>query len=199
MAVYIPPTSGAPVYPDIQTDWTPAAGAQPNGSPPNPGTAVTGPVLAGPIPRSDGSNTLAGVGGTATGTANRGYVQQAQACVVTQATNDGTAGQFACPIVIPAQSKILRMALTVTTIWSGGAATLGVGTSASATAFTAAGAVSAAALGVVEIPPQAAAGPLANWDNVGTQDVQIVLLSTNTGTGVGTLVVEYIPQINLAS
>lgn len=197
MTQYITPTSGQ-TLPDIQTDWTEAQGAQPNGSPPNPGTSFSGPVLSGTIAQSDGSGNLAGVGGTS-GTANRGYAVQAQSCVVTQATNDGTAGQFACPIVIPAQSKILRMALTVTTVWSGAAATLGVGTGASATAFTAAGAVSAAALGVVEIPPEAAATQLANWDNVGTQDVQIVVQSTNTGTGVGTLVVEYIPQINLAS
>ncbi len=193
MTQYIVPTSGQ-AYPDIQS----GALTQPNGSPPGPGDTFSGPVLAGPIFHSDGSNNLAGVGGT-TGTANRGYTVQAQACVITQATNDGTAGQFACPIVIPAQSKILRMALTVTTIWSGVAATLGVGTGASATAFTAATGVSAGALGVVEIPPEAAATQLGNWDNVGTQDVQIVVLSSNTGTGVGTLVVEYIPQINLAS
>ena len=198
MTQYINPTSGTPVYPDIQTDWTEAQGAQPNGSPPNPGTSFSGPLLAGGVQRSDGSNNLAGVGGTA-GTANRGYAVQAQACVINQATNDGVAGQFACPIVIPAQSKILRMALTVTTIWSGAAATLGIGTGASATAFTAAAGVAGGALGVVEIPPEAAATELGNWDNVGTQDVQIVVLSTNTGTGVGTLVVEYIPQCNLAS
>jgi hypothetical protein len=197
MTTYISPTSGQ-VFPDIQTDWTPASGAQPNGSPPNPGTSFAGPLLAGTVQHSDGSGNLAGVGETA-GTANRGYAVQAQACVITQATNDGTTGQFACPIVIPAQSKILRMALTVTTIWSGASATLGVGTGASATAFTAAGAVSAGSLGVVEIPPEAAATELGNWDNVGTQDVQIVVLSANTGTGVGTLVVEYIAQINLAS
>ena len=197
MTQYITPTRGQ-ALPDLNTDWTEAQGAQPNGSPPNPGTDFSGPILAGTIPRSDGSGNLAGVGGTA-GTANRGYAVQVQACVITQATNDGTAGQFACPIVIPAQSKILRMALAVTTIWSGASATLGVGTGASATAFTAAGAVSAGSLGVVEIPPDAAATQLGNWDNVGTQDVQIVVLSANTGTGVGTLTVEYIPQINLAS
>jgi hypothetical protein len=192
MTTYIAPTSGQ-VYPDINE----GALTQPNGSPPVPGSSFAGPLLAGTVQHSDGTNNLAGVGGT-TGTANRGYAVQAQACVITQATNDGTAGQFACPIVIPAQSKIVRMALTVTTAWTA-TSTLGVGSGASATAFTAAGGVNAAAIGVVEIPPQAAATELANWDNVGTQDVQIVVLSTNTGAGVGTLLVEYIPQINLAS
>jgi hypothetical protein len=192
MTTYIAPTSGQ-VYPDINE----GALTQPNGSPPVPGSSFAGPLLAGTVQHSDGTNNLAGVGGT-TGTANRGYAVQAQACVITQATNDGTAGQFACPIVIPAQSKIVRMALTVTTAWTA-TSTLGVGSGASATAFTAAGGVNAAAIGVVEIPPQAAATELGNWDNVGTQDVQIVVLSTNTGAGVGTLLVEYIPQINLAS
>ena len=40
---------------------------------------------------------------------------------------------------------------------------------------------------------------IGNWDNVGTQDIQIVVLSTNTGSGVGTLTVTYAQGINLAS
>lgn len=197
MTQYIPPTSGAPVYPDIQTDWTEASGAQPYGSPPNPGTSFAGPVLAGTIPHSDGSNNLAGVGGTS-GTANRGYAVQAQSCVITQATNDGTTGQFACPIVIPAQSQIIRMTLMVTTAWTT-TTTMGVGSGASATAFTGATAVSGATLGQVSIVPGTGATQIGNWDNVGTQDVQIVVLSGGTGSGVGTLTVEYIAQINLQS
>jgi hypothetical protein len=194
MATYIVPTSGQ-TYPDIQTD----ALTQPNGSPPVPGTAFAGPVLAGPIPHSDGTNTLAGVGGT-TGTANRGYSKQAQSCVCTQATNTATAGQFALPIVIPAQSQITAMKIMVTTALTGGATTLGVGSSGSATAFTAANAVvTSGALGQVTITPGTGATQIGNWDNVGTQDVQIVILSTNTGSGVFTFTVEYIPMINLAS
>jgi hypothetical protein len=194
MATYIAPTSGQ-VYPDIQTDAT----TQVNGSPPVPGTSFAGPVLAGTIPHSDGTNTLAGVGGS-TGTANRGYVKQAQSCVCTQATNDGTAGQFACPIVIPAQSQITSMKIMVTTALTGTATTLGIGSSASATAFTAANAVvTSGALGQVTITPGTGATQIGNWDNVGTQDVQIVILSTNTGLGVFTFTVEYIPMIDLAS
>jgi predicted O-methyltransferase YrrM len=118
--------------------------------------------------------------------------------VITQATNDGTAGQFACPIVIPAQSQILHITLMVTTAWTG-TTTLGVGTGASATAFTTAAAVSGATLGQVIVTPGTSATQSANWDNVGTQDVQIVVLSGSTGSGVGTLSVEYVPNINLAS
>lgn len=198
MTQYITPTSGQ-AFPDIQTDWTPAQGAQPNGSPPNPGTSFSGPLLAGTIQRSDGSGNLASVGGT-TGTANRGYAQMAQSCVCTQATNTGTAGQFACPIVIPAQSQIVSIRIMVTTALTGAATTLGIGSGASATAFTAASAVATSgALGQITVTPGTGATQIANWDNVGTQDVQIVVQSTNTGSGVFTLTVEYYPQINLAS
>jgi hypothetical protein len=195
MTQYIVPTSGQQ-YPDIQTDWV---GTQPNGSPAAPGSAFAGPVLAGNVQHSDGTNNLAGVGGTA-GTANRGYVSMTQACVCTQATNTGSAGQFACPIVIPAQSKINSIKITVTTALTGGATTLGIGTGASATALTAANAVvTSGALGQVTVTPGTGATQIGNWDNVGTQDVQIVVLSTNTGSGVFTLEVAYTPGINLAS
>lgn len=193
MTQYIFPTSGQ-TLPDINTDWE---GTQPNGSPPYPGTSFTGPLLAGGVQRSDGTGNLAGVGGTV-GTANRGYGVQAQSCVITQATNDGSVGQFACPMVIPAQSQIIRMTLMITAVWIT-TTTLGIGSGASATAFTGATAVSGAALGQVSIVPGTGATQIGNWDNVGTQDVQIVVLSGSTGTGVGTLTVEYIPNINLAS
>src|ERR1700732_2372226 len=100
MATYNPGTTN-PAYPDI----TGGQLTQTNGDPVFPGTVLTGPVIAGNVVQSDGTNNLAGVGSQA-GTANQGYVVMAQACVITQATNTGTAGQFACPIVIPAQSKI---------------------------------------------------------------------------------------------
>jgi hypothetical protein len=203
MAAYIPPTSGQ-TYPDI----TGGQLTQTNGDPVFPGTVVTGPFIAGNVIGSDGSNTLAGLGATS-GTANAGYVVMAQACVITQATNDGVAGQFACPIVIPAQSKIIRMTLMVTTSWTGGATTMGIGASqgtTAATAFTTATGVQGSTAGPVSAVPSTAA-QIANWDNVsnatfqaaGAGDVQIVVLSGNTGSGVGTLVVEYIQGINLAS
>jgi hypothetical protein len=195
MTQYITPTSGQ-LLPDIQTDWE---GTQPNGSPPGPGTSFAGPMLSGGVQRSDGTGNLAGVGGTA-GTANRGYVTGAQSCVCTQAGNTGTAGQFACPIVIPAQSQIDSIKIMVTTALTGGATTLGIGTGASATALTAANAVvTSGALGQVTTNPGTGATQIANWDNVGTQDVQIVVQSTNTGSGVFTLTVKYIQSINLAS
>ena len=195
MTTYITPTSGQ-TLPDI----TGGQLTQTNGNPANPGTQLMGPLIAGNILASDGSGNLAGVGAINGGTANAGYVVMAQSCVITQATNTGTAGQFACPIVIPAQSQITSIKLMVTTAWTGGATTLGIGTGASATALTAANAVvTSGALGQITVTPGTGATQIGNWDNVGTQDIQIVVLSTNTGSGVGTLTVSYHQGINLAS
>jgi hypothetical protein len=194
MTQYIFPTSGQ-TLPDTQV----GALTQPNGSPALPGTEFQGPLIVGSVIASDGTGNLAGVGGTI-GTCNQGYATMTQSCVITQATNDGVAGQFACPIVIPAQSQIHSIKLMVTTAWTGGATTLGIGTGASATALTAANAVvTSGALGQVTVTPGTGATQIGNWDNVGTQDVQIVVLSTNTGSGVGTLSVTYSQGINLAS
>lgn len=196
MTTYITPSSGQ-TLPDIQGGQL----TQTNGDPATPATYFSGPVISGTVLSSDGSGVLAGVGSMGNGaTANAGYTLMAQSCVITQATNTTNAGQFACPIVIPAQSQIVAIKLMVTTAFTGVATTLGIGTGASATALTAANAVvTSGALGQVTITPGTGATQIGNWDNVGTQDVQIVVLSTNTGSGVGTLTVEYIQGINLAS
>jgi hypothetical protein len=192
MTTYIAPTSGVRTLPDIIGGQL----TQTQGNPPFPGTQFTGPLLAGNNKESDGSGNLAGVGESG-GTANTGQAVMAQSCVITQATNDGTAGQFACPIVIPAQSQILRMTLFVYTAWTGSLTTMGIGTGASATAFTTGAAVQGSTLGAVNVAPGTSDTQIANWINVGTQDVQIVVLSGNTGSGVGVLVVEYMQSNDL--
>src|ERR1700689_1194559 len=178
------------------------------GNPVFPGTAFTGPLLAGNIQHTDGTGNLAGLGETSTGTANVGYVHMSQACVITQANGTATgapngvatAGVYTTNIVIPAQSAITAMKLRVTTAFSGTATTLGIGNTSSATAYTAASAVvTSGALGDVTITGGTVSADLLNWDNVGNTDVQIVVTSTNTGSGVGTLYVEYLQGINLAT
>jgi hypothetical protein len=165
----------------------------PNGSPVFPATAFTGPLVAGNVIRSNGSGVLAGIGETA-GTANAGYALMAQTAIVTQASSAGTA------IVIPAQSQLVFVSLMVTTAWSGASADLGLGNTASATAYTAANAVTiAGTLGQIIIEPGTGATQIANWDNVGSTDVQLTVTSANTGAGVGTLTVTYIQGINNAS
>ena len=162
MANYLPGTPAN--LPDIVGGQNPTQG---NGDPIWPGTYFTGPLIVGSIPSSDGSNTLAGVGNNK-GTANAGYVVMAQSCVINQATNNGSAGQYVCPIVIPAQSQISSIKLMVTTAWTGAQTTLGIGTSASATALTAANAVvTSGALGQVTITPGTNATAIAKLGQCG--------------------------------
>jgi hypothetical protein len=172
----------------------------PNGDSIFPGTTLTGPLIAGNVIASDGTGNLAGLGETQ-GTANAGVAVMSQSQVVTQAAGGGGgAGVFNSTIVLPSQSQILGMQLMVTTAWSGVSPNLGIGSTASATAFTAAGAVTGAgALGLLAIVPGTGSTQISNWDNVGTPDVQVQVTSTNTGAGVGTLTVTYAQGINLSS
>jgi hypothetical protein len=166
-----------------------------NGSPVFPGTAFTGPLMAGNVIHSDGSNSLAGLGETNLGNANMGYALMAQTNVVTQASGATT-------IVIPAQSQITGIQMMVTTVWTGSSTTAGT---TNATAFSATG-VAGGTAGLVTITPTTTA-QIANWDNIsnstfqtgGPVDVQIQINSANTGSGVGTLTVFYIQGINNAS
>lgn len=168
----------------------------PNGSPIFPGSTFTGPLIAGNVQKTSGS-TLAGVGETS-GLANAGYVVMAQSSPVTQATNGSVAGEYTTTIVVPAQSQIIGVSLLVTTAWTGAATTLGVGTTASNTAITTAGAVAGGTKGVVSASPGTNDTCIANWKDVGDTDIQIKAVSTNTGSGVGVLTVTYIQGINLA-
>jgi hypothetical protein len=148
-------------------------------------STFSGPVRAGPIKFTTGTTLGQDV-------ANTGSVILGQTETVTQATNGGSAGVYTSNIVIPAGSIITAIQFYVTTAWSGVATTLGVGTSALATAFTAAGAVAGGTVGLVQVTPGTDATRTGAFINVGTTDVRIVLTSTNTGSGVGTLVVAYI-------
>ncbi len=172
---------------------------QTNGNPALPATTFSGPLVAGNVFHGDGTTNLAGVAGS-TGLANTGYAVMAQTSVIKQATNGSVAGVWTDPnLIIPAQSQILRITLMVTTAWTGSAATFGIGNTASATAYTAAAAGNGGTRGIVSLTPGSNATAIGLWDNVGTSDVQIVVTSTNTGNGVGTLTVEYVQSINNAS
>ncbi len=161
-------------------------------------TTFTGPIKAGNVLQSDGSGVLAGEGGS-NGIANVGYAVMAQSQVITQATNGSSAGVYTTDIVIPAGSQILSVTLLVTTAWTGAATTLGIGTTASATALTAAGAVAGGTKGVVSANPGTVDAAIANWKDVGTTDIQVKVTSTNTGSGAGVLTVTYIQSNNLTA
>jgi hypothetical protein len=140
-------------------------------------TTFTGPIKAGDVLNTTGSS----VGSIK----NVGFCVMAQTSVVTQASSATT-------IVIPAGSQILSIDLNVITAWDGAAATLGVGTTVSATQFTAAGAVSGVAVGIVSAVPGTNASRALTWVDVGTSDVKIAVTSTNTGNGAGYITVTYI-------
>lgn len=148
-------------------------------------TTFTGPIRAGDILNTTGTTLGKDV-------ANVGYVVMAQSSPVTQASGATT-------IVVPANSQILDIKVMVTTAWTGAATTFGVGTTASATFLTAAGALDGAAVGPLSGTPGTDATRAGNWNDVGTTDRKIAVTSTNTGSGVGVITVTYIQARNLTA
>jgi hypothetical protein len=116
----------------------------------------------------------------------------AQSASITQASG-------ATNIVIPANSQIVEINVYVSAVWSGDATTFGVGTTALATAFTAAGAVDGAAVGVLSVTPGTDATRTGAFIDVGTTDVKLAITSTNTGTGTGVVTVRYLQANNLTA
>jgi len=147
-------------------------------------TTFTGPIRAGNILDTSGTTLGQNV-------KNVGSVVMVQTAPITQA---GTATALGTNIVLPADSHILNIQMVVTAPWTGGATTFNVGTSATANELVALGA--GGTIGVIGLLPGADATRTANWDD-STTDKRIFVLSTNTGTGVGTLTVRYIQAHDL--
>ena len=147
-------------------------------------STFSGPIKAGPIKFTTGTTLGQDV-------ANVGNVVLMQSEAVTQA-GPGADGAYTTNIVLPAGSTITDIKIYVVAGWSGAAKTVGVGTSASATALTAAAAVDATNIGLVSATAGADATRVGTWYNVGTTDIRLKLTSTNTGTGTGYLVVSYV-------
>jgi hypothetical protein len=143
----------------------------------------TGPIKAGNIINTSGS-TLG------TNVANVGYALMAQSASFTQASG-------ATDIVIPANSQIVSIDVNVTTAFDGVSKTFGIGTTASATFLTAAGALDGTAVGPLAATPGTDATRNTNWGDVGTTDRKIAITATNTGAGVGFITVTYIQNRNL--
>lgn len=153
-------------------------------------TTFTGPVKAG--------NVLNTTGTTVGSIANVGFVVMSQSAAVNQATNVAVSGLYKTNIVIPAGSQILSVSVLKTVAWSGVATTVNVGTNATATQIAvAADNDLSTTLGITAIIPGDDATRVGVWKDVGTADVQIFVLSTNTGTGVGILTVTYVQARDL--
>jgi hypothetical protein len=148
-------------------------------------TTFTGPIRAGNILNTSGTTLGQNV-------KNVGSVVMVQTFPITQA---GTATALGTQVVLPANSHILNIQMLNTAAWSGAATTLSVGTSATATELCA---LTAMPVGLVAMNPGTDATRTANWDDNGTTDKRIFVLSANTGTGVGTLTVRYIQAHDLA-
>jgi hypothetical protein len=143
-------------------------------------TTFTGPIRAGNILNTSGTTLGQNV-------KNVGSVVMIQTVPITQA---GTATALGTTIVLPANSHIVNMQMVVTTAWTGAATTFSVGNSATSTEY-----VSGAAggtIGVIGLTPGSDATRTAAWDDTGTTDKRVFVLSANTGSGVGTLTVRYI-------
>lgn len=156
-------------------------------------TTFTGPIAAGEILYTTGTTVGSDV-------ANVGYVVMSQSSALTQATNVGSAGIYKTSIVVPANSRIISVIATVTTAWSGVASTVNVGTDTTATQLAvAADNDFSTTVGNKTIIPGDNATRAGKWVDVGASDVQIYVKSTNTGSGVGVLTVNYVQALNLTA
>ena len=147
-------------------------------------TTFSGPIKAGVIKETTGTTLGSDV-------KNTGQVVMAQSQAITQA--DGTTS-----IVIPANSQIVAIELSVTAVWDGAATTAGIGWTGDATALTAATAVAGGTLGIISATAGADATRVGNWANVGTTDRRILVTNTNTGAGTGFVTVRYVQNNNLS-
>jgi len=150
-------------------------------------TTFSGPVRAGTI--RDTTGTTLG-----TNVANVGQTVMGQSFRFTQA---GLATSANTPIVIPANSQIVEITLYIDAAMSGATTTITLGTSALATAFTATGAVTGSAIGIVSVTPGTDGTRTDAFIDVGTTDVRIAVAVANTGTGTGVVTVRYLQNLNL--
>ena len=145
-------------------------------------TTFTGPIRAGDILNTSGTTLGQDV-------KNVGSVVMVQVVPVTQAATTTAQGTT---IVLPANSHILNIQLLSTVAWT---ANISLGTSATATELV--GATAATNVGINALTPGTDATRTANWDDTGTNDKRVFVLSAGTGAGVGTLTVRYIQAHDL--
>jgi hypothetical protein len=150
-------------------------------------TTFSGPIRAGNIANTTGTTV-------GTNVANVGQVVMGQSFRFTQA---GLATSSNTPIVIPANSQIVEITLYIDAAMSGATTTITLGTSALATAFTASGAVTGSAIGIVSVTPGTDGTRTDAFIDVGTTDVRIAVAVANTGTGSGVVTVRYLQNTNL--
>lgn len=149
-------------------------------------STFSGPIRAGNIYDTTGTEL-------GTNVKNVGSVVMVQTFPITQA---GTQTALATPIVLPANSHILNIQVIQTTAWAT-TTTISVGTSATATELVSAGALAPGTSLLAGLNPGTDPTRAANWDDTGTTDKRIFVLSGSGTGGVGTLTVRYIQAHDL--
>ena len=148
-------------------------------------TTFSGPIKSGTIKETSGTTVGSNM-------KNTGFVVLSQTAVI-----DQTATTTTTNIIIPPNSQLISIDVTVKTAWSGGATTLGLGSVGAATTLTAAGAVQCNAVGIVAASPGTDATRTTKWLNTGTGDHRLVVTTANTGNGVGAVTVVYAQSNNI--
>jgi len=148
-------------------------------------TTFSGPIKSGTIKETSGTTVGSNM-------RNTGFVVLSQTAVI-----DQTATTTTTNIIIPPNSQLISIDVTVKTAWSGGATTLGLGSVGAATTLTAAGAVQCNAVGIVAASPGTDATRTTKWLNTGTGDHRLVVTTANTGNGVGAVTVVYAQSNNI--
>lgn len=149
-------------------------------------STFSGPIRAGNIYDTTGTEL-------GTNVKNVGSVVMVQTFPITQA---GTTTALATPIVLPANSHIMNIQVIQTVAWAT-TTTISVGTSATATELVAAQDIIATTTLLSSLNPGTSTTRAANWDDTGTTDKRIFVLSGGTGAGVGTITVRYIQAHDL--
>jgi hypothetical protein len=148
-------------------------------------TTFSGPILAGGIKYTTGTTV-------GTNMKNTGHVLMSQTEKITQAAATSTTD-----IIIPAKSQLVSADLYVSVVWSGAAATAGLGYVGDATAFTAALAFTGATLGIIKITAGAVKAKVDAWADVGDTDRRLLLTYNNLGAGEGWITVTYIQAVDV--
>jgi hypothetical protein len=148
-------------------------------------TTFTGPIRAGNILNTSGTTLGQDV-------RNVGSVVMVQTFTITQA---GTQTALPTTIVLPANSHILNIQVIATAAWAG-TANVSIGTTAAANELVSA-ATAVSAIGLHGLNPGADATRTANWDDTGTVDRRIFVLSGAGTGGAGTVTVRYIQAHDL--
>jgi len=148
-------------------------------------TTFSGPILAGGIKNTTGTTVGSDM-------KNTGHVLMSQTEKI-----DQTAATSTTSIIIPAKSQLVSADLYVSVVWSGAAATAGLGYVGDATAFTAALAFTGATLGIIKITAGAVKANVDAWADVGDTDRRLLLTYNNLGAGEGWITVTYIQAVDV--